>query len=187
MRQIEISLRATPYTLLHEQLCDPGSNEKEFDAVESDSLYILSSTCVGGSCYMRQNVLDIIPVPNMAGYSKTFQTTTCNLQRPEIKNALLPGQSVIDRPDTAVQVFCVKLSSLVAFLVHEKIFGVVKAHFRVVVSKKRVTTRKMNTFHGSSIKSQSSKFDFFRYDYVSQNSLLAKLSSTASRFQALLP
>lgn len=74
---------------------------------------------------------------NKVGYPDIFLTMTCHPQWPEIKNALLPGQSVIDRPDIAARVFRIKPRALMAFVIDEKVFGEVKAHVRVIEFQKR--------------------------------------------------
>lgn len=57
-----------------------------------------------------------------------FPTVTCNTPRPKIKNALLAGQNVTDRPYLSAQVFRIDLRALGASIIDEQVFGEVKAN-----------------------------------------------------------
>lgn len=77
---------------------------------------------------MRQNTDNVLSISTKVGYSNTFLTMTCDSQCPEIKNALLPGQSGTDSPDLAARAFCIKLLALMAFVIDEQAFVEVKAY-----------------------------------------------------------
>lgn len=81
---------------------------------------------------MRKNMDDTIAISNKVGYPDIFLTTTCNPQWPEIKNTLLPGQSVVDCAGLAARVFYIKLRPSMAFVKDEKVFGDVKAYVWVM-------------------------------------------------------
>lgn len=51
-----------------------------------------------------------------------FLTMTYNPKWLKINNALLPGQSIVDRPDLVARVFCIKLCALMDFVTDEKDF-----------------------------------------------------------------
>ncbi len=71
------------------------------------------------------------------GHPNIFLTMTCNPNWPEIRRALLPGQSSQDRPDLCARVFNLKLKELMEAVIKDKIFGEVVAHVRVTEFQKR--------------------------------------------------
>lgn len=86
---------------------------------------------------MRQNMHDIISISNKVGFPDISLTMTGNLQCSKVKNALLPGQSIIDRLDICVRVFCIRLRALMAFVIDARIFDEVSAHVRVIEFQRR--------------------------------------------------
>lgn len=122
---------------LYYQLGDPKSTENEVYGVRSSGLYNLPSSYVGGDLNMRQNIQDILSTSNKIFYTDIFPTMTCNPQCSEIKNVLLPGQSVPDRPDISARVFRIKLRALVGFIIDEQVFSEVWAHIKSIEFYKR--------------------------------------------------
>lgn len=77
---------------------------------------------------MDQNMHDIISISNKTGCPGICITKTGNLQWPEIKNDLFPGQIIADRPSLAAHVFRINLRALKASNIDEMVFGEVRAH-----------------------------------------------------------
>ncbi len=135
--QNQRSLRAENYTALRELLGDSGGPNDESEAARSGRLVVLPSTYIGGERYMRQKMHDIIATSNKMGHPDIFLTMTCNPNWPEIREALLPGQSSQNRPDPCPRVFNLKLKALMEAVINDKIFGEVVAHVRVIEFQKR--------------------------------------------------
>lgn len=61
----------------------------------------------------------------------------CNPQWPEVRNALLPRQNVIDSLNIVALVFCIKFRALMAFVVGEQVFMEIKALVEIIEFRKR--------------------------------------------------
>lgn len=152
----QIPLCAGDYASLSEQLADPRSTGNEGDALRSLCLYIPLSTYAGGDRYVRRDMYDIISLSHKDGYPNIYLAVTCNPQWLEIKNALLPGQSVIDRPDITARDRVFKLLSMKAFVIYRKATrrsGGSRQSYWVSELKTRSCT--LHFLHDSGIKSQS--------------------------------
>ena len=71
------------------------------------------------------------------GNPDLFITITCNPNWPEITNALLPGQTPIDRPDIVARVFRQKLAAIKHLILHKHAFGEVLAYCDTIEFQKR--------------------------------------------------
>jgi hypothetical protein len=98
---------------------------------------VLSASIVGSPRYMAARFQDSMAVVRRHGKPDFFITVTCNPEWPEIKNALLPGQTAHDRPDLVARVFKLRLQLLMDELVKDGIFGRRVAHFEVIEFQKR--------------------------------------------------
>ena len=86
----------------------------EFDASAVGQRCILPSSFTGGPRYTRRYFLDAMTICAHIGYPNSFITFTCNLNWPEIREALeqQPGQHANDRPDIVARVFRLRLQEL---------------------------------------------------------------------------
>ena len=75
--------------------------------------FILPSSFTGSTRNMQQHLQDALAINCFYREGDLFVTMTANPSWPEIKDALLPGQTTSDRPDLVVRVFHVKLTSLI--------------------------------------------------------------------------
>lgn len=71
------------------------------------------------------------------GSPDLFLTMTCNANWPEIKQALLPGQKPLDRPDIVARVFRLKLAALKHLILHKGVLGKVVAYCDTIEFQKR--------------------------------------------------
>jgi len=69
--------------------------------------------------------------------SDLFITVTCNLNWPEIKETLLPGQVASDRLELISHVFNIKLKAILKDILKENIFEKVLAHLYIIEFQKR--------------------------------------------------
>ena len=65
-----------------------------------------------------------------------FITVTCNLAWPDINEALLPSQNVVDQPDIVARVFRGQLNKLLHEIVNDGIFGRSLSHMQVIKFQK---------------------------------------------------
>lgn len=79
---------------------------------------------------MRHSMHNIMSIYSKVGYPDKVLSMACYPQWPNARNALLPGQSFIRRPDIVASVFCIKLCVLMAFEIDRQVFGKVEAHVR---------------------------------------------------------
>ena len=92
---------------------------------------------IGGPRYMNQRFQDAIAVARHYKGFDLFITFTCNANWPEIKQALLPGQNAVDRPDLTVRVFNMYRSSLMDEITKHALFGTVLAYVYTIEFQKR--------------------------------------------------
>jgi hypothetical protein len=83
---------------------------------------ILPSSYIGGSRHMFQLYQDSIALARTFGKPDLFLTITANPNWPEIKDALLPGQTAQDRPDLVARVFREKIHMILSGIFNKKGF-----------------------------------------------------------------
>ena len=95
---------------------------------------VLPASFTGGPRYMRQYFLDAMAICNPMGYPDFFITLTCNLNWPEIQEALAqqPGQHAKYRPDIIARVFRLGLKELKRDFKERNLFGKVIAGIVVI-------------------------------------------------------
>jgi hypothetical protein len=98
---------------------------------------ILPSSFTGGPRQMHQLYQDGMAIVRVFGKPDLFITITCNPNWPEIKNALLPGQTAQDRPELISRVFNMKLKAILNDILKENIFGKVLAYLYTIEFQKR--------------------------------------------------
>ncbi|CAN0273274.1 unnamed protein product, partial [Scytosiphon promiscuus] len=130
-RHHQSELRAALYSGLADAL-RVGDNAGDFGR-----RVVLASTFVGGPRYMVQQYQDAMAIVRKYGKPDLFVTFTCNPAWPEIKDALLEGQTPTDRPDIVSRVFHAKLRALENDLYKNGCFGTTVAWCRVVEFQKR--------------------------------------------------
>jgi hypothetical protein len=86
---------------------------------------------------MNQRFQDAIAVARYYHGFDLFITFTSNAQWPEIKSALLPGQTAADRPDLIVRVFNMYKTSLLDELSKDNIFGGTMGYVYTIEFQKR--------------------------------------------------
>ena len=89
------------------------ATDPEADWNQLGKRFILPSSFTGSTRNMQQHLQDALAINCFYREGDLFVTMTANPSWPEIKDALLPGQTTSDRPDLVVRVFHVKLTSLI--------------------------------------------------------------------------
>jgi hypothetical protein len=107
------------------------------DLNEFGQRVILPSSFIGSPRHMAQLYHDAMAIVRNISSPDVFITFTANPQWVEISEALLPGQTVQDRPDLVSRVFKLKLSMLCNELFDSHILGRVAAHMHVIEFQKR--------------------------------------------------
>src|SRR2546423_2770538 len=98
---------------------------------------ILPSSFTGGPRQMHKLYQDGMAIVRVFGKPDLFITVTCNPNWPEIKEALLPGQTAQDRPELISHVFNMKLKAIFNDFLKENIFGKVLAYLYTIEFQKR--------------------------------------------------
>ena len=98
---------------------------------------ILPSSFTLGPCFIQKCLQDALALLRIHKGSDLFITFTANPNWCEITEALLPGQSVSDRPDIIVRVFHLKVMSLLDDIMNKKIFGEGVAYVYMVEYQKQ--------------------------------------------------
>ncbi|XP_074293671.1 uncharacterized protein LOC141620792 [Silene latifolia] len=98
---------------------------------------ILPPTYIGGPRDLKKRYLNAMTLVHEYGKPDLFVTMTCNVNWPEIKEQLGPGEEAQNRPDIVVRVFHGKLLSLKKQIMEKHIFGEVAAFIYVVEFQKR--------------------------------------------------
>ena len=144
-RQNQKALRADTYKNLKEATLE---RHREM-APRTDGMYgddhnqpnvgrkILSSSFSGGPRWYNAKFQDGMAICREYHKPDYFITMTCNPNWPEIKNALLEGQTPQDRPDLVAKVFKLKKDQLMKDLTNGGVFGDNVAHMHVTEFQKR--------------------------------------------------
>jgi hypothetical protein len=111
---------------------DPAANGEDLG-----QRYILPSTFSGSSRSMIQNCQDALAINRHFHGADLFLTMTANPNWPEIKEALLPGQTTADRPDLVDRVFKAKVNQLKADLFKHGYLGRTVARVWTIEFQKR--------------------------------------------------
>ncbi|KEP45767.1 putative ATP-dependent DNA helicase PIF1 [Rhizoctonia solani 123E] len=98
---------------------------------------ILPSSYYGGTRQMQECYQDSMAIARHLGPPQLFVTMTANPNWPEIKNELLPGQTVGDRPNLAVRVFELKRRALLKDITKNGVLGRCTAHVHTIEFQKR--------------------------------------------------
>ncbi|XP_074306096.1 uncharacterized protein LOC141641325 [Silene latifolia] len=98
---------------------------------------ILPPTYICGPRDLKKRYLNAMSLVHEYGKPDLFVTMTCNVNWPEIKEQLGPGEEAQNRPDIVVRVFHGKLLSLKKQIMEKQIFGEVAALIYVVEFQKR--------------------------------------------------
>ena len=126
-------IRAETYQGLADAVAaDPTANGEDIG-----QRIILPSTFSGSSRYMIQNCQDALAINRHFHGADFFLTMTANPNWPEIKEALLPGQTTADRPDLVDRVFRAKVNQLKADLFRDGYLGRTVADVWTIEFQKR--------------------------------------------------
>ena len=85
---------------------------------------------------MQQLYQDSMAIVHFFGKPDLFITVTANPNWPEIRDALLPGQSASDQPDLITRVFNLKLKAILEDLVKNGVLGKCVAHVYAIEFQK---------------------------------------------------
>ena len=88
----------------------------------------LPSSVVGSARFYQQLYLDAMALPRKFGKPDMFVTFTCNPKWQEIRDALPVGAHWKFHPDIVARAFMLKLKEFMHDIVHNEIFGAVKAY-----------------------------------------------------------
>uniref|UniRef100_A0A5S6QVX7 ATP-dependent DNA helicase n=1 Tax=Trichuris muris TaxID=70415 RepID=A0A5S6QVX7_TRIMR len=98
---------------------------------------ILPSSYPGSPRAVMQDFQDAMAIVSAHGKPDYFVTFTCNPKWREIEENLLPGQSASDRPDLVARIYKLKVDALLHALLHEHVWGRVRAYVSVYEWQKR--------------------------------------------------
>ena len=84
---------------------------------------VFPSSFFGGDCFIGQCYQDSMAIVCKYGRPSLFITFIANPKWDEITRKLLPGQTVADRPDLVMRVFCMKMNYLLHDLKQKQIFS----------------------------------------------------------------
>jgi hypothetical protein len=107
------------------------------DLTDVGQRVILPSTFIGSPRHMAEQYHDAMAIVSNTSNPDVFITFTANPCWPEIDEALLPGQTVQDRPDIVSRVFKLKLNMLCNDLFEKHVLGKVIARMHVIEFQKR--------------------------------------------------
>ncbi|CCO38173.1 hypothetical protein BN14_12338 [Rhizoctonia solani AG-1 IB] len=100
-----------------------GDNLGQQPQLGQDIGTILPSSYYGGTHQMQECYQDSMAIARHLGPPQLFITMTANPNWLEIKQELLPGQQVTDRPDLAVHVFELKRRALLQDVTKNGVLG----------------------------------------------------------------
>jgi len=93
---------------------------------------VLPSSFTGGMRYMFNNCQDVMAICKRFSYPDLFITITCNVNWPEIRDALEPkGLSPSDKPDIVCRVFKIKHDQMIIHLKKNNFFGQTSAGYYI--------------------------------------------------------
>jgi PIF1-like helicase/Helitron helicase-like domain at N-terminus len=118
-------------------LTDALAVDPQMDANNLGQRIILPSSFSGSSRFMIQNCQDALAINCHFKGADFFLTMTANPNWPEIKAALLPGQSSADRPDLVNRVFHLKVKELMDDIYKQGVLGRAVAHVWTTEFQKR--------------------------------------------------
>ena len=105
-------------------------NRGETDSSCVGRRVVLPSSFTGGMRYMFNNCQDVMAICKRFSYPDLFITITCNVNWPEIRDALEPkGLSPSDRPDIVCRVFKIKLDQMMTDFKKNNFFGQTSAGY----------------------------------------------------------
>lgn len=109
----------------------------EHDASNVGRCVILPASFIGGPRDMHKRYLNAMAIVQKYGKPDLFVTMTCNPNWPEIKEELVAGEQVQNRPDLVALIFHAKLVELKKDIMDKKVFGPVAGMICVVEFQKR--------------------------------------------------
>ena len=108
---------------IYKGLADAVAADPNVEGQEMGQRIILPSSFSGSTRNMIQNCQDALAINRYFHGADLFLTMTANPNWPEIKEALLPGQTTADRPDLVDHVFRAKVKALMDDLFQNGYFG----------------------------------------------------------------
>jgi Helitron helicase-like domain at N-terminus len=98
---------------------------------------ILPATFTGSTRDMMENLQNSLAIARKYGTADVFLTMTANPNWPEVKDALLEGQTPQDRPDLVARVFHLKKEELIRCITKDHILGRTVARVHTIEFQKR--------------------------------------------------
>lgn len=98
---------------------------------------ILPASFDGGNRATANRLQDSMTGVRKLGKPDLFITFVANPRWREVQEALLPGQSSVDRPDIVARVFRMKLDAMLHDLINDGVLGRAVAHYHVIEFQKR--------------------------------------------------
>lgn len=134
------NFRGSKYSALHDMGGDAEATHHEVEMyINADvgRITMLLQSHIGSERNMRIKMHGTIGISIYVGFPDIFLTMTCNPNWKEIKDSLLPGQKLYDRPDLCNRFFCLKHKNLIKYLKSGKPFGTVADYASVIEFQKR--------------------------------------------------
>ena len=98
---------------------------------------LLPASFHGSPAKRKKDIEDALAVVNRRGKPHLMITVTCNPERPEIVDNLMPHQTASDRPDLRCRAFKLKLAEIMANFKGGKVSGPYDYHMSVIEFQKR--------------------------------------------------
>uniref|UniRef100_A0A0L8HR92 Helitron helicase-like domain-containing protein n=1 Tax=Octopus bimaculoides TaxID=37653 RepID=A0A0L8HR92_OCTBM len=120
-----------------EQYCGLAGHLRNAANAQVGYTVILPSPFQGSPRNMHECYQDTMAIVCIYDPPVIFLTITCNPNWQEIRENLLPGQTLSDRPDLVVHIFSIKLHELLNDITKKHLFGQVTAYcFTIEFQKK---------------------------------------------------
>jgi hypothetical protein len=101
---------------------DRGNADPERQSMNTGNKSFLPDSFTGGARHLKKLAVSALTVVSERGPPSAFITLTFNPQWPEVAEALLPGQTIYDRPDLQARIFHARLSAYLQNLKNGKYY-----------------------------------------------------------------
>ena len=98
---------------------------------------VVASSFTGGQRWYTKSYKNAMALVRQFGKPTFFITETMDVNCPEVREHLMPGQTPYDRPDILCRLFQLRRKRLICMIVKEGCFGKVKAYLAVIEFQKR--------------------------------------------------
>ena len=115
MKRNQHSIRADLYKGVQDSLCAGD--------IANSGATILASSFTQGNRWYTKAFMNAMALVRVFGKPTFFITMTMDVNCPEVKERLKPGQTPYDRPDVVCRIFQLKRDKLMKALITEGVFG----------------------------------------------------------------